>query len=259
MAREIVWTPKQVEAMVETVTTMRRMRTAATTDDCPQKESDDSTLRRTKEVILFEAENLGISSSNYIVGRILQVRDDNKLKIWQDTLSDLKKRYNQFRPSTSFNTGRDLKVLFEYSILNKLDELRTNPGNRLKIDLIESNNCGVKKIFEFKNKKIGIISPLSADFFLGSIYSSFLESAHDISLPVKPAAVSSDLSKIILLRNNEKTQVFDNVEEIGIFIDSLSQGHTRKALFDAMKSDYLPKKIIKPSTRIDYRDVHLGI
>lgn len=254
-ANEQLWTDEEVLGMDATYHTLRRMRTAATMIEPTLFLRMGRTINNllggqariySKQEALLQAEELANAAGDFFAAKLSKTTHDKKeFEKWQDLLSVAQRQYELYQEATFSKAA--LKNAVGDSLLGRMRNLHVDPRYMLEWDLLENNNLGVETIKELINQDIGIISPLSGDYLLSKIYSSYLKHTRGDSFSVRAVALSEDLSRLVLPLDKEGNLPFENKKTIGIFIDTTATGNTARVLFEILQEAY-PQKIISEPT-----------
>jgi hypothetical protein len=232
--------PQIQSSLYNTVENLRRIRTAAV-------KGKNHFWKPVKNNALLDAENLGRIAGNFISICLTDISDGKiELEEWLDAVADLRKKYRKYDQSTHIKSSVSESVNLMIRRINSLNKM---PNNIISWELTENNNFGTENVDELMSKDIGIISPLSSDYLMISIYNNYLEKTSGKMFLVKPAALSSDLKDIVLPKCPNDDFALRNVSEIGVFINIRSKGDTGRTLFEAIKKKYPGKTIHKPSEK----------
>ena len=124
--------------------------------------------------------------------------------------------------------------------------MHIDPKYQLYWDFFENNKLGVS-IDDLQD--MGIISPLSGDYLIASFYSSYLRRTRGKSFDTHTAALSKDLSVVVLPLADGKYP-FEDKSKIGIYIDTTETGNTARALLKKVQECYPEKTILPPKKEI---------
>ena len=164
---------------------------------------------------------------------------------WQDLLLDAEKQYLLYGTTTYAKTS--ILEVARNSIIGRLRHIHIDSYHTLHWDLLGNNNLGVESIGELINKDVGVISPLSGDYLMASVYSSYLRRTRGKSFPTRAAALSKDLSEIVLPVDGKGNLPFADKSIISIYIDTTETGDTARALLKKLQVVYSQKTIPTPN------------
>lgn len=249
-----LWKDEELTGMEETISSLRRMRSAAVT----HAPTLSLRIRRTfnhllggqeqiyqQQEALSHAEELANAAGDFFAAKISKTTQENtELEKWQDLLSDAGRYYRLYGAITYARTS--LIEVVGYSIIGRLRNVHIDPNYMLQWDLLENNNLGADSIEKLVTQDIGVISPLSGDYLMASIYSSYLKRTRGKSFPTRAAALSKDLSVIVLPISADGNVPFEDKSTIGIYIDTTETGETARALFRKLQETYPQKTVHKP-------------
>ncbi|GEM_PF-2740734 len=255
-ANERLWTEKELNGMSQTVSTLRRMRSAATLDKTTlglRMRKKINNLLGGKEKIyspqeaLADAEELGYVAGDFFAAKLSKTtHGKTEFEKWQDLLSDAEKQYTLYGETTYAGTG--IVEVAGQLLIGRMRTLHIDSQHMLEWDLLENNNLGAQSIQQLINQDVGIISPLSGDYLMSSIYSSYLQRTRGNSFAIRPAALSEDLTDLVLPLDKKSNFPFENKSAIAIYVDTIATGNTAKALFKHLQGLY-PQKIIPPNLK----------
>ncbi|MBI3618458.1 hypothetical protein HY213_00300 [Candidatus Peregrinibacteria bacterium] len=254
MARiERLWKDVEIRGMDETVTRLRRMRTAIF-----QEETIGLRLRRkilkvfgkqepihSHQDALLHAEQLANAAGDFFAAKISRTMHGTKeFERWQDLLSDAKRQYSVYGISTWARSS--LRDVVGNSIIGRLRCLHIDPDFTLAWDLTHNNKFGVRSVQELlRRNDLGIFSPLSGDYLMATMYSSYLRRLKGKTFPVRAVALHEDLSQALFPTDADGHLPFQEKKEIGVYIDTIDTGSTSLALEQFLQKAY-PQKIIHP-------------
>lgn len=225
-----------------TVTQLRAMRTAAF-----PSHGFLSRFQRTSPLpvqeIATDARNLSTTAGSYLAlrasGLETGIREREEL---EHVIADVKTKYREYRPG-SFTGTKSMDPA--ESIIDKLKTLSIDPDHALRWELVESADFDVDSVADFLDREIGLVSPLSGDYLRGSIYRSFLFYTQDRTFPYQMAIASIDLRSVVLEAGN-LGRSFEELTEIGIYLDISASGSTGEAVYRAVSLAYPDKTVFEP-------------
>ncbi len=249
-----LWKDEELIGMTKTISLLRKMRTAAVM----HKPTISLRVRRilnhlldgqeqiySQQEALLHAEELADASGDFFAAKLSKTTHGNtEFQRWQDLLSDAGRQYSLYGTTTYARTS--LGEVVGNSIIGRLRNVHIDTKYMLQWDLLENNNLGADSIEELINQDIGVISPLSGDYLMASVYSSYLRRTMGKSFPTHASALSRDLSKIVLPVNADGHLPFEDKPAIGIYIDTTQTGDTARALFGMIQESYPQKTIHMP-------------
>ena len=246
-----LWKNQEIVNMDRTMDTLRRMRTAAVMDKPTLFLRVQKYLRKNLgEIVppqeaLSEAEKLADAAGDFFAARLTKAKRKTEFDKWQDLLTDAQKKYTLYRATTFADTS--LLESVGNSLIGRMHLMDIDPKYCLDRDLLQNNNFGAGNIKQLARKNIGVFSPLSGDYLMASTYSSYLRRTEGRTFPTRAAALSRDLSKLVLPLDNNRNLPFLDKPEIGIYIDTTDTGKTSIALFEGLQKMYPEKSVHRPT------------
>lgn len=249
-----LWTDEELIGMAKTISSLRRMRTAAVT----QSSSIFLRLRRacnhflggqeqiySQQEALSHTEELADTAGDFFAAKLSRTTNKNaELEKWQDLVSDATRQYLLYGSTTHARTS--LGEVVGTSMIGRLRNINIDPDYMLHWDLIENNNLGVESIEELINQDIGVFSPLSGDYVMARTYSSYLQRTKGKSFPVRAVALNHNLSVIVLPVNADGKLPFEDKPEIGIYMDTTETGETARVTYESLQEAYQQKTVYEP-------------
>ncbi len=249
-----LWRDEELIGMPKTISLLRKMRTAAVMHKPTISLSVRKILNHllggqeqiySQQEALLHAEELADAAGNFFAAKLSKTTQGNtEFQKWQDLLSDAGRQYNLYGTTTYARTS--LGEVVGNSIIGRLRNVHIDPKYMMQWDLLENNNLGADSIEKLVNQDIGVISPLSGDYLMASVYSSYLRCTIGKSFPTHAAALSRDLSKIVLPINADGHLPFEDKPAIGLYIDTTQTGDTARVLFRVVQEMYPQKTIHRP-------------
>ena len=260
--QERLWTNKELDNLLSTIDTLRRLRSATTLGMEPFPSGIMGTWGRWRHPerfqepadrhnVLLDAEDLGIKAGNFLAERLAKdTRDPAKFESWNETLERTRESYKGYEALTFAATG-NLEV--PGSIITHMRALHSDPEYMLKFDLLHHNYLGAGNIEGLVQKRLTIVAPLSGDFLLAAVYRAYLEQTRGRTFHLKAAALSRNLQGVVIPND----ELMEENPEIAIFLDVTETGETARALLSALNSSYPDKVIHEPGIE-GMRERYLG-
>ena len=249
---ERLWTDEEILAMPATIDLLRKMRSAAVCEPSfylRSRRTLNHLLGGQEEIhpsqeALSHAEELADAAGDFFAAKISKTtRRKTEYEKWQDLLSDGRRQYRIYGASTYAKTSLGEVAS---AFIGRLRSLHIDPRYTLEWQLLKNNNLGVDSIERLVNKNMGVISPLSGDYVMARVYSSYLRRTRGRSFPTHAAALSRDLLVVTLPVNAGGSPVFEDKSVIGIYIDTTETGNTARALFKHLQTIYPQKEVHEP-------------
>jgi hypothetical protein len=247
-----LWTDEEIMSMPKTIELLRRMRSAAVSQPSIGICSKKALTRLfggqeqiySQQEALTHAEEIANAAGDFFAAKLSKTtRGNREFEKWQDLLHNKKRQYKLYGPTTYAKT--DLGEVVGNSVISRMRNLDIDANHMLTWDLLENNNLGATTICELVDQDIGVISPLSGDYLMARIYSSYLQRKRGKSFPVRAIALTKDLSVVNLPTNTDDSPVFEDKSAIGIYIDTNETGNTARKIFKYLNQHY-PQKTIHP-------------
>lgn len=248
-----LWTDEEIIAMPATIDLLRRMRSAAVSQYSFYIRSRRALNHffggqeqiHSQQEALSHAEELADAAGDFFAAKLSKTaRGKTEYERWQDLLSDGERQYKLYGTATYARTT--LREVVGNSVIGRMRHLHIDANHTLEWDLLENNNLGADTIDGLINQGVGVISPLSGDYLMAKVYSSYLQRKRGKSFAVRAAALSRDLSVVTLPVNAGDAPVFDDKPAIGIYIDTTETGNTGRALFEYLQTIYPQKTVHEP-------------
>ncbi len=250
-----LWSDQELDDITNTISQLRRIRTASTIGLEKESNKISSFLNRIyrpvevpspeeRQLRLQDSEQLGIAAADFFVARVAQTSNGmHEREKWKDTLSDVTSTYKQY-PATTY--ARTATTAVAVSTLQHLRYLSIDPSYLVNWDLFQLNNVGSRNTNELFSGKVGIISPLSGDYLMACTYRSYFDKTKGKIIQLKPAAGSLHLQEIVLPMNPDESNAFENLPEIAIYLDVFKTGNTGRALLNSLHEAYPHHLIHEP-------------
>ncbi|HLC75685.1 MAG TPA: hypothetical protein VJB82_01005 [Candidatus Peribacterales bacterium] len=253
-ANKRLWKDEEIIGMNETMLRLRRMRSAATMHSWSIGVLAKKFGLRLRGIIepehsqqesLSDAQKLADAAADFFAARISKTSaGKQEFQKWQDLLSDAQRQYRLYAITTYARSK--LVDAVGQTVIGRLRNLHIDPDHMMNWDFTEGNNLGIESTDELLEKNIGIVSPLSGDYLSASTYQAYLRRTKGKTFPLTPAAMSGDLSHIVLLQGEDGSLPFADKDEIGFFLDATETGNTGRALASHMSHLYPEKIVHKP-------------
>ena len=249
-----LWNDKELIGMNETIHRLRKMRSAVVTPESSiplrLKKAFNHLLGGQEKIylpqeVLEQAKELADAASDFFAAKLSRTNQRNKeFEKWHDLLSAADRQYHLYGITTYARSS--LRDVVGNSLIGRMRHVYIDPDYMLNWDLLKNNHLGASSIEKLIEQDLGVISPLSGDYLMASFYSSYLRRTRGKSFSAHAAALSSDLSKVVLPVNASGKPAFKEKSAIGIYIDTTATGNTAQALFTAIQAVYSGKKVYRP-------------
>ena len=249
-----LWKDEEIIGMNETMLRLRRMRSSATMRGWSIGVLAKKFGLRLQGIIepehspqesLSDARQLADAAADFFATRISRTSNaKQEFQKWQDLLSDAQKQYRLYAVTTYARSK--LVDAVAQTVIGRLRNLHIDPDYMMNWDCTVGNNLGIESTNELLERNIGVVSPLSGDYLSASTYQSYLRRTKGRTFPLTPAAMSGDLSHVVLLQGEDGSLPFADKDEIGFFLDATETGNTGRALASHMSQLYPEKIVHKP-------------
>ncbi len=249
-----LWTDGEIIAVPATVDLLRRMRSAAVTEKPSVYLRSRGAINNfwggherihSPQEALAHAEELADAAGDFFAAKLSKTTHrKTEFEKWQDLLSDVKRQYQLYGEMTYARTS--VGEVVGNLIIARLRSLHIDPDYTVHWDLFKNNHLGANSIEELVRKDLGIISPLSGDYLMARVYRSYLQRTRIKSFPVHAAALSRDLSVLVLPTTADGHLPFGDKSAIGIYLDTTETGNTARALFEHLQTTYPLKTVHEP-------------
>lgn len=224
------------DILVGTIDTLRKIRTVASPGDSRFQFNS----KPYPEVPIGNAQGLAVAAGNYLALRATNLDNGRQEREeWQDILSDVSRFYAQEK-GTSFTRNDPSGAAL--SVYKTVNQLTVCTDVSLGWMFSAKNNFGYNAINRLLDSFVGVVAPLSGDYLQATFYRAYFALTRDRTFPLKLAVPSAKLRRVLLQRGN-LGKPFDEIEEIGIFLDIVETGETGRSVYNSLKKEY-PDKLI---------------
>jgi hypothetical protein len=248
---ENLFTSSEHDKIASSVEHLRRMKDAATIGlEQSWSQRVKSLFSRTnnvdisspdRQLPLKAAEALASTTASFLVARISKGSYQEELEALGETVERAQQEYGNYK-GISY-TSIPPSAVAERIAMN-LQYLDIDPDYVLAWHMTRVNNIGYSNLNTFLNQNVGIISPLATDYLTAALYRKFIvDQMGKNEFLLHPAATSRQLQGVVLPKNSEGERVYQNVDEIAVFLDIITTGSTGRAVLERIKQQYPDKKI----------------
>lgn len=213
------------EVACVTLTTMRKIRGAITTNPC---ESVD--------VKFDEVRRLATSCATFLLETSGGKRQPSKSRETISLIELLEEKYSPLGPVYTTSDGRyTVDVLEEV-----LGAMKVDLAGTIRDDLFNQNGLSGLDQAKLESSRFGVFAPLSGDYLYATLFrEAMLRNGSKNPFLLTPVAVSADLRQVILPDLGIKR----DFTEVAVITDARGSGSTRKAVTTVLNGLY-PGRII---------------
>lgn len=243
---------EQLPVIESTLTQLRDIRRAVT---LPQRKPlreiftsgryANNTYRR--QYFMVEAEFLATAAGDSLAATAIHSEEEKILREkWMDTLSDFISSYKNIKPLNASVTNTQEMGFW---VLDHVLNIEADP-TYVQWDMFSYNNLGAQTIEELIVKQTAVVSPLSTDYLIATIYRGFYEQTQGEGFKLFPVALGVDKGRNVLSAG----ALLEDSKELAIYLDGVGQGLTGQDL-EAFLKGIFPGKIVHSPTTLQPEEV----
>ncbi len=256
MDRERLWTDTELDYILKTFVTLRKMRTAALQEKLPFNVQARNlaarilrgpvTEKKGPQAVLNDAERLGILAADFLAGRLTDnIPEGEDPTEWGNFLRKSDPYYKDYAATTFARSS--LMNSVGNSIIGRLRHLAMDPEYMLKWDLTINNNLGAKNVKALVKNPPAVIAPLSGDYFFATVYAKFLKLSVGRGFKVRAAIIGAEDDRVIIPMESG-APAFINEPRIALYIDTSETGRTGRVLEGVVKAAHPNSEVLPPNT-----------
>lgn len=255
---ERLWTDKEIDHIEDTITALRKIRSAAVLGLEPPKTGVIGLLANLRgqlpvpedrQRVLSDGEDLAHAAAAFLAKRVVKgERDVERRDAWEEVLLRTTEHYGRYPVTTFAKTSRN--EVSQSTIFN-LRAMSIDPRYMLNCNLFRENRLGAIDLNSLLAARLVVVAPLSGDLLLAAIHREQVELTRGQSFHLRTAAISKDLKHTVI--SDLKPEMEQGFQAVGIFLDAIESGSTGRVLATSLRDQYPQFTVHEPQTsRVEF-------